>query len=106
MTRLFFLITAFAGGFCIMGLELCGFRIFSPVFGYSIYVSGSLIGIIMVALSIGYIIGGKLADKYKSRSLLYKIILAAGIYCFIMVYAYHPILQFLFRTLAVSLGTI
>ncbi len=106
MARLFLLITAFMGGFTIMGLELSGFRFFSPVFGYSIYVSGSLIGIIMVALSFGYIVGGKLADKRRSKKLLFQIILAAGCYCFVMVATYRYILDFSFRTIAVRYGTL
>jgi len=89
-----------------MGLELCGFRLFSPIFGYSIYVSGSLIGIIMVALSFGYIIGGKLADKYRSRKLLYQLILAAGCYCFLVVLIYRSVLDFCFKSVAREMGTI
>jgi spermidine synthase len=106
MLRLLYLITAFIGGFSIMGLELCGFRIFSPIFGYSIYVSGSLIGIIMMALSVGYIVGGKLADKYKSKALLFKLILAAGCYCFLMVFLYRDILDFCFKSVSRDMGTV
>lgn len=106
MAKLFLLFTAFVGGFAIMGLELSGFRIFSPVFGYSIYVSGSLIGIIMVALSCGYIVGGKLADKYRSKKLLFQIILGAGCYSLVMVVAYKFVLDFCFMSIATNLGTL
>ena len=47
----------FVAGMFVMTLEMLGFRMLAPYFGYSIYVWGSLIGIIMLALSCGYIIG-------------------------------------------------
>ncbi len=46
----FLLVTAFVTGFVIMALEIIGFRIFAPYYGFSIYVSGVLIGIVMIAL--------------------------------------------------------
>lgn len=51
---------AFAGGFVIMSLELLGGRLLAPYFGSSIYVWGSIISVFMLALSVGYLIGGRL----------------------------------------------
>lgn len=51
---------AFAGGFVIMSMELLGGRLLAPYFGSSIYVWGSIISVFMLALSIGYLIGGRL----------------------------------------------
>jgi MFS family permease len=55
------LLLAFTSGFIIMSVELLGGRILAPYFGSSIYVWGSIISIFMVALSVGYLIGGKLS---------------------------------------------
>ena len=55
------LLLAFTSGFIIMSVELLGGRILAPYFGSSIYVWGSVISIFMVALSIGYLIGGRLS---------------------------------------------
>lgn len=52
------LLLAFTSGFIIMSVELLGGRILAPYFGSSIYVWGSIISIFMVALSVGYLIGG------------------------------------------------
>jgi hypothetical protein len=52
---------AFTSGFIIMSVELLGGRILAPYFGSSIYVWGSIISIFMVALSTGYLIGGRLS---------------------------------------------
>ena len=54
-------ILAFTSGFIIMSIELLGGRILAPYFGSSIYVWGSIITVFMVALSIGYLIGGHLS---------------------------------------------
>lgn len=51
-------LTAFLSGFVIMSLEILGFRVLAPHFGYSIYVFGTLIGLILFALAIGYWVGG------------------------------------------------
>ena len=49
-----------------MALELVGSRLLAPVYGDSIFVWGSLIGIVMTSLSVGYFIGGRLADRRPS----------------------------------------
>ena len=56
-----------------MILELTGSRIVAPYLGSSLFVWTSLIGIILGSLSLGYYLGGKLADKeanYKKYSLI------------------------------------
>jgi len=72
------LVLSFFSGFTIMVLELLGARMLAPYFGNSTYVWGSVIGMFMVALAIGYSLGGKLADRKRDeRTLLY--VLLAGI---------------------------
>jgi len=87
-----------------MGLELLGFRLFGPTFGYSSYVWGSLIGIILAALSVGYIFGGRLADKKPHPPLLFKLILAAGCYLFVMLLVYPKVLEVSFMRLGTIWG--
>lgn len=53
---------AFISGFSLMAFELVGARMLAPSIGSSTYVWTSVIGVIIAALSIGYFIGGKLAD--------------------------------------------
>jgi MFS family permease len=50
---------AFCAGFSIMCFELLGGKLLAPYFGSSVYVWGSIITVFMLALSIGYLIGGK-----------------------------------------------
>jgi spermidine synthase len=84
----------FLAGMFVMTLEMLGFRMLAPYFGYSIYVWGSLIGIIMLALSCGYIIGGSVADRYPYPSILFGMILLAGLLTAIISFLYRPILLF------------
>ncbi|PCI65634.1 MAG: glycosyl transferase [Gammaproteobacteria bacterium] len=50
---------AFCAGFSIMCFELLGGRLLAPYFGSSVYVWGSIITVFMLALSIGYLSGGR-----------------------------------------------
>ena len=54
---------AFISGFSIMTIEMLGARILSPYFGGSLSVWGSIITIFMLALAMGYLIGGKLSTR-------------------------------------------
>jgi spermidine synthase len=78
--RLFLLATAFMAGYCIMSLELSASRVLAPGFGSSVYVWGALIGVIMIALSCGYYLGGRLADKRGDLGFLYKYLIYTGIW--------------------------
>ena len=73
------LVSVFVSGAAVMALELLGSRLLAPVFGNSIFVWGSLIGVILAALSAGYYLGGKLADRQPNLSTLSALILAAGV---------------------------
>lgn len=70
--------TVFICGAVVMIFELVGSRVLGPYFGTSIFVWTSLIGIILGSLSLGYYLGGKIADKNPSfRSLSLIIFLSA-----------------------------
>src|SRR4029077_7841530 len=71
------------------------FRLYAPYFGYSIYVWGSMISVVMVALAAGYALGGWLADRSQSATVLYLVILGSGIYQFAIILAVRSILRWL-----------
>lgn len=60
-----------------MILELLGTRIIAPYYGVSLYVWSSLISVTMIALALGYYLGGFLADRHPRLRLTHIIILAA-----------------------------
>lgn len=72
-------ITVFTCGALVMIYEIIGSRIVSPFIGTSTYVWTSLIGVILGALSLGYWLGGKTADRKPHVKVLASVIfLAAG----------------------------
>ena len=74
------LLTSFFTGAIIMSLELVAFRLYAPYFGYSIYVWGSMISVVMAALAIGYAIGGWGADRSQTSLSLYITLLGSALY--------------------------
>jgi spermidine synthase len=72
-------LTAFAAGASIMAIEIVASRILAPAFGNSIVVWSSLIGVILAALSYGYLKGGVLADRNASTGQLSLIIASAAL---------------------------
>mgnify|MGYP000581931943 CR=1 FL=1 len=78
LPRIVIICVAFVSGFSIMTVEMLGARIMAPYFGGSISVWGSLITVFMLALSIGYLIGGRLSTRNpNSRTFALFFILAA-----------------------------
>jgi spermidine synthase len=73
-------VLVFVAGMASMSLEFTASRILIPIFGSSIYTWGSLIGVILAGLSLGYHIGGKLADKNPNFLKLCLVIFSAGLY--------------------------
>jgi spermidine synthase len=60
-----------------MVIELLGTRLIAPFYGASLYVWSSLISVTMIALAIGYFVGGRWADRTKRTGLSLIIALAA-----------------------------
>jgi len=79
---LFSIITmVFVAGIVTMALEFAASRLIVPVFGSSIYTWGSLIGVILSGLSLGYYAGGRLADRKDAGFIKFcSIIFSAGLY--------------------------
>jgi predicted membrane-bound spermidine synthase len=83
MSKYLLEITLFICGALVMIFELAGSRVFGPYFGTSIFIWTSLIGIILASLSLGYYLGGKIADKRPRLSILSLVIFLAAV-CIIL----------------------
>ncbi len=70
---------AFWSGFFVMGVELLGGRILAPNFGSSIYVWGAIITVFMLALSLGYLAGGRWSQHNPSLARLGLLLGAAAL---------------------------
>ncbi len=75
--RLGLFLTVFLTGASVMVIELLGTRLIAPFYGASLYVWSSLISVTMIALALGYFVGGRWADRAKRTGLSLIIALAA-----------------------------
>ena len=88
MVRFLLNIIVFVSGAVLMGLEIVGSRVLAPYFGSSIFVWGSLISVVMAALSIGYYWGGWLSAREPSYGRLLTLLLIPGILIFFLPFLY------------------
>jgi len=72
-------VLVFVCGWAVMSLEILGGRILTPFFGSDIYVWGSVIGVFLMSLAIGYFLGGKLSRRFPRPGYLSAVILAAAV---------------------------
>lgn len=85
--------TAALCGALVMVVEVIGSRVIGPFFGVSLFVWTSLISVAMVALAVGYAIGGRLSDRKSSPDWLYGIIMLAGVLVMLIPIFKGPVLQ-------------
>jgi hypothetical protein len=77
-TALAYLIAGWSG-FFVMAVELLGGRLLAPTFGSSIYVWGAIITVFMLALSLGYLAGGRYSMSAPSVRRLGAILIIAAL---------------------------
>lgn len=95
MTRFILIFASFIEGFSVMLLEICAPKIIAPLYGASMYVWSSVIGVSVGSLALGYFWGGRLSQKANvSRHILILV-------CFCCFYIF--VLPFLFSILRDSL---
>jgi spermidine synthase len=91
-------IVVFLAGAVVMILELVGSRLLAPFVGTSLYVWASLIGVILASLSLGYYVGGRLADKRPSNLMFCLILLLASVFITFVAVSQNFILSALHHT--------
>ena len=67
-----------------MAVELMSARMVAPYFGSSLYVWATVIGFTLLALAIGYFLGGVIADKYRGPDALLWVLLIASAFLLLM----------------------
>lgn len=71
-------VAVFVCGALVMAFEIIGSRVLAPFIGASTYVWTSLIGVILASLSLGYWLGGRMADRRPDVRILASVIFIAG----------------------------
>ncbi|MFN8151011.1 MAG: fused MFS/spermidine synthase [Solirubrobacterales bacterium] len=83
--------------FCVgtgsLGAEIAVARLMAPFFGASTIVWANTIGVVLVALSIGYWYGGRLADRNPSIEGLAKMVLLAAVLLAVIPFVAQPFLD-------------
>lgn len=86
-------LTAVTCGFCMMSLEILGPRYLSPRFGSSVDVWAAVISVFILSLSIGYWLGGRIADRARTNAVLGWIILAAAAFFLLLPVYTHGLIE-------------
>jgi len=83
----------FLGGFAVMVLEIIGARYLAKDFGGSFYVWISQIGLVLIALALGYAIGGAVADRFQRAAFLAVPLCVAGFATFFIPHFTPPLID-------------
>src|SRR5215813_6625440 len=93
--RLLVYVVAFLTGAIVMSFEMLGSRYLNPYFGSGIYTWASLISTVLAALTLGYFLGGALADRRPSATVLGVTILIGSVYLLALPTFSDALLEFL-----------
>lgn len=88
-------VISFTTGFALMAYELVAARILAPSIGSSTYVWTSVIGVIIAALSLGYWVGGTVADKRKATSDVVWLLLLSAVMVVLTLASYKTVLEWI-----------
>jgi len=84
----------FVVGASSLGVEIAAARLLAPYFGASTVVWANTIGVVLVALSVGYWFGGRYADRHPHLRGLCLMVLGAAVLIALVPFAARPFLGF------------
>ena len=83
----------FVSGAVLLGVEIAASRVLAPFFGNSLFVWGSLIGVVLTGLAVGYWAGGALADRLPAPQLLVGVMGLAAVAVLAVPLLDQPVLE-------------
>src|SRR5579864_3235102 len=86
------ILLVFVAGACSLAVELSASRLLAPYFGSSLFVWANLIGLILLYLTVGYYVGGRLADRSPRPGVLYTLTIIAAFLISVIPFLSRPIL--------------
>ena len=93
MSNRFLYLLVFVVGTASLGAEIAAARLMAPFFGASTIVWANTIGVVLVALSVGYWLGGRLGDRYPRLHELCLVIAAAAVLLAVVPFAARPFFE-------------
>ena len=91
--RRYLLFTVFISGMTTLAAELAAGRLIGNVFGTSNIVWASIIGLILIYLTLGYFLGGKWADANPTPVALYRVLAWGAFTLGLVPYIAGPVLR-------------
>lgn len=92
-------IIVFICGAVVMAYEIVGSRMLGPYVGTSMFVWTSIIGVILLSLSLGYMWGGRIADQKPRADFLSMYIFIAGLFIVLSIFVKDLLLDFLLNSI-------
>jgi spermidine synthase len=86
-------VLVFLAGVGTLATEICASRLLAPYFGSSTIVWANLIGLVLASLSLGYWLGGKVADRMPDPRVLGTIVVAAALLVAVTPFLARPFLD-------------
>jgi MFS family permease len=77
-SRRYLYLTIFVGGMTTLAVEFTASRMLQTVYGTSNLVWANVIGLVLLFLTLGYFLGGWLADRYPDEKLFYSLVSLGG----------------------------
>ena len=93
MTNLYIYLAVIVCGASVLAIEILGTRVIAPFYGVSLYTWSGLISVTLAALSVGYALGGRWADKGPKLSRFCLVIAAAGLWIILIPWLRTPVLH-------------
>ncbi len=91
--RRYLLFTVFVSGMTTLAAELAASRLIGNVFGTSNLVWASIIGLILIYLTLGYFLGGKWADANPTPGAMYRVLAWGAFTLGLVPYIAGPVLR-------------
>src|SRR6266699_3545678 len=95
------ILLVFVAGASSLAVDLSASRLLAPYFGTSLFVWANLIGLILLYLTIGYYLGGRLADRFPRPTVLYLLTTSAAFLIGLIPFISRPILGWSLSSFAI-----
>ena len=86
--------TVFVSGMTSLAAEMAASRLIGNVFGTSNLVWASIIGLILIYLTLGYFLGGRWADRWPEAPRMYRVLAWGAFTLGVVPYIANPVLRF------------
>ncbi len=92
LSRRYLLFTVFVSGWVVLTVEIAAARLLGTFFGTGNLVWATIIGLILVYLTVGYYVGGAIADRWPTPRVWFTLLAWAGLGVALLPWVSRPVL--------------